>query len=148
MGKLTFCILFGFFNTQLKVNILVSVFWLTWRVKMGGSGVVVGVWAVISTAHIPWPNAAILIYNRTENTVNGWNALLGSARMNVPLQLTDGTWGALRCGLGFHTGFLGNGQCVVGGLGGAGAGGTVSPQQALHVIQLRPCEKQNVMTGF
>ena len=50
--------------------------------------------------------------------------------------------GALRHGPGVRAGLLGDGQRVVGGLSGAGAGGDVSSQQTLHVTQLRPCTAQ------
>lgn len=45
---------------------------------------------------------------------------------------------ALRHGPAVHAGLLGDGQRVVRGLRRAGAGGAVSSQQALHVVQLGP----------
>lgn len=70
------------------------------------------------------------------------------------------TWGTVRQGSGFHAGLLGDGQCVVGRLGRAGAGGAVSSQKTLHIIKLRPLSaepgktlhgspfKQTFLVGF
>ena len=50
--------------------------------------------------------------------------------------------GALRHAPGAHAGLGGERQRVVLGLRGAGAGGDASSQQALHVLQLRPCKQE------